>query len=72
MGDGVSFNLNRAHLDTFAWIGVYLAARHAQLSVQPIPEPRVIWEKRKGLGLVGDEKDDLIRLGRGVHVYLQA
>ncbi|MFO0809102.1 MAG: hypothetical protein U0746_10795 [Gemmataceae bacterium] len=49
-----------------------MAARHAQLSVQPIPEPRVIWEKRKGLGLVGDEKDDLIRLGRGVHVYLQA
>jgi enterochelin esterase-like enzyme len=71
MGGGQSLNFGLAHLDTFAWIGGFSSAPNTKPPAQLVPDPAATKEKLKLLWLACGNKDGLIRISQGVHVYLK-
>jgi enterochelin esterase-like enzyme len=71
MGGGQSLNFGLAHLDTFAWIGAFSAAPNTKPAKELLPDPTAAKAKLKLLFLSCGKKDNLIRIGQGVHAYLK-
>jgi len=71
MGGGQSLNFGLGHLDTFAWVGAFSAAPNTRPPVQLIPDPEAARQKLKLLYLSCGNKDGLIRVSQGVHIYLK-
>ncbi|MDR3459770.1 MAG: alpha/beta hydrolase-fold protein [Verrucomicrobiae bacterium] len=71
MGAGQSLNFGLAHLDTFAWIGAFSSAPNTRPPANLVADPAAVNEKLKLLWLSGGNKDGLLHIGQGVHVYLK-
>lgn len=71
MGGGQSLNFGLAHLETFAWVGAFSPAPNTKPPAQLVPDPADAKEKLKLLWLSCGNKDGLIRVSQGVHVYLK-
>ncbi len=71
MGGGQSLNFGLAHLDTFAWVGAFSAAPNTKKPADLVPDPAAAREKLKLLWIGVGNKDNLMRISRGVHDYLK-
>jgi enterochelin esterase-like enzyme len=71
MGGGQSLNFGLAHLDTFAWVGGFSSAPNTKPPPQLVPDPALTTQQLKLLWLSCGNKDGLIRISQGVHVYLK-
>ncbi len=71
MGGGQSLNFGLGHLDTFAWIGAFSAAPNTKPAKDLVPDPASAKKQLKLLWLACGKRDNLIRISRGVHVYLK-
>ncbi|MGC8641362.1 MAG: alpha/beta hydrolase-fold protein [Isosphaeraceae bacterium] len=71
MGGGQSLNFGLAHLDTFAWVGAFSAAPNTKPAAVLVPDPSSAKGKLKLLWIACGNKDGLIRISQGVHVYLK-
>ncbi|HOW64443.1 MAG TPA: alpha/beta hydrolase-fold protein [Candidatus Paceibacterota bacterium] len=71
MGGGQSLNFGLAHLDTFAWVGGFSSAPNTKPAEQLVPDPAAASKQLKLLWLSCGNKDGLIRISQGIHVYLK-
>ena len=71
MGGGQSLNFGLGHLDTFAWIGGFSSAPNTKPAAQLVPDPAAAKQQLKLLWLSCGNKDGLIGISQGVHVYLK-
>ena len=71
MGGGQSLNFGLAHLDTFAWVGGFSSAPNTKPPGELVPDPATAKAKLKLLWLSCGNKDGLIRISQGVHIYLK-
>jgi enterochelin esterase-like enzyme len=71
MGGGQSLNFGLGHLDTFAWVGGFSSAPNTKPSAELVPDPAAARERLKLLYLSCGNKDGLISVSQGVHVYLK-
>ena len=71
MGGGQSLNFGLAHLDTFAWVGGFSSAPNTKPPEQLVPDPATATRQLKLLWLSCGNKDGLIRISQGIHVYLK-
>jgi enterochelin esterase-like enzyme len=71
MGGGQSLNIGLGHLDTFAWIGAFSSAPNTKPPAELVPNPAAAKAKLKLLYLSCGNKDGLINISQGVHVYLK-
>lgn len=71
MGGGQSLNFGLGNLDTFAWIGGFSSAPNTKPPEELVPDPAIAREKLKLLWISCGSKDGLIRISRGVHLYLK-
>ena len=71
MGGGQSLNFGLAHLDTFAWVGGFSSAPNTKPPEQLVPDAAVATQKLKLLWLGCGNKDGLIRISQGVHIFLK-
>ena len=71
MGGGQTLNFGLGHLDIFAWIGAFSSAPNTKPSVELVPDPTAAKAKLKLLYLSCGNKDGLISISQGVHVYLK-
>jgi enterochelin esterase-like enzyme len=71
MGGGQSLNFGLAHLDTFAWIGGFSSAPNTKPPAELLPDPAAAARQLKLLWLACGNKDGLINISQGVHVYLK-
>ncbi|PTY07125.1 enterochelin esterase [Opitutaceae bacterium EW11] len=71
MGGGQSLNFGLSHLDTFAWIGGFSSAPNTKPPAELLPDPAAARERIKLLYLSCGNKDGLINVSQGVHVYLK-
>lgn len=71
MGGGQTLNIGLSHLDTFAWIGGFSPAPNTKPAAELVPDPAAVKNKLKLLWLSCGDKDGLIRISRGVHIYLK-
>lgn len=70
MGSGQTWNIGLSHLDVFAWVAAVAAAPNTRLAAELIPDPAALKELNL-LWLCVGNRDNLIRVRRGVHDYLQ-
>src|SRR4051812_30208099 len=70
MGGGQSLNFGLRHLDTFAWVGGFLAAPNTLPPAELVPDPAAARSKLKLLWLACGHRGRLIRISQGVHAYL--
>jgi enterochelin esterase-like enzyme len=70
MGGGQSLNFGLKHLDTFAWVGGFSSAPNTRPAAELVPDPAAASEQLKLLYLSCGNKDGLISVSQGVHVYL--
>jgi enterochelin esterase-like enzyme len=71
MGGGQTLNFGLGHLDTFAWIGAFSSAPNTRPPAELVPDPGAAKAKLKLLYLSCGNKDGLINISQGVHVYLK-
>ena len=71
MGGGQSLNFGLKHLDTFAWVGGFSSAPNTKPPAELVPDPAAAREQLKLLYLSCGNKDGLINISQGVHVYLK-
>jgi enterochelin esterase-like enzyme len=71
MGGGQSLNFGLSHLDTFAWVGGFSSAPNTKAPRELVPDPETATNQLKLLYLSCGNKDGLIRISQGVHVYLK-
>jgi len=71
MGGGQSLNFGLGHIDTFAWVGGFSSAPNTKSSAELVPDPAAVRERLKLLYLSSGNKDGLIGVSQGVHVYLK-
>lgn len=71
MGGGQSLNFGLAHLDTFAWIGGFSSAPNTKPPAELVPDPAAAKSQLKLLWLSGGNKDGLLNISQGVHLYLK-
>jgi len=69
MGGGQSLNFGLAHLDRFAWVGGFSSAPNTKPPSELLPDAAK--DKLKLLWLSVGNKDGLIRISQGVHLYLK-
>jgi enterochelin esterase-like enzyme len=70
MGGGQTLNIGLSHLDLFAWVAAVAAAPNTKPPVELIPDPAAL-KSLKLLWLSVGTRDNLMRVNRGVHAYLQ-
>ncbi len=71
MGGGQSLNFGLKHLATFAWVGGFSSAPNTGPSAELVPDPAAAREQLRLLYLSSGNKDGLINISQGVHVYLK-
>jgi enterochelin esterase-like enzyme len=71
MGGGQSLNFGLTHLDTFAWVAGFSSAPNTKPPAELVPAPAVVSEQLKLLYVSCGNKDGLISVSQGVHVYLK-
>jgi enterochelin esterase-like enzyme len=71
MGGGQTLNFGLAHLDTFAWLGAFSPAPNTKRPAELLPDPAVARRNLKLLYVSCGNKDGLISVSQGVHVYLR-
>ena len=71
MGGGQSLNFGLTHLDTFAWIGGFSSAPNTRSPAELVSDPAAVRAQLKLLYLSSGNKDGLISVSQGVHVYLK-
>jgi len=71
MGGGQSLNFGLTHLDTFAWIGGFSSAPNTKKPADLMPDPVSAKGKLKLLWLSCGNKDGLIGISQGMHVFLK-
>ena len=71
MGGGQSLNFGLGNLGTFAWIGGFSSAPNTKPAADLVPDPESAKAQLKLLYLSCGNKDGLIRISQGVHVYLK-
>src|ERR1019366_4824461 len=71
MGGGQSLNFGLTHLDTFAWVGGFSSAPNTRPPAELVPDPAAAREQLRLLYLSSGNKDGLISVSQGVHVYLK-
>jgi len=70
MGGGQALNFGLGHLDVFAWVGGFSSAPNTKPPADLIPDPLAL-RKLKLLWLSCGNKDDLIYISQGIHVFLK-
>jgi enterochelin esterase-like enzyme len=70
MGGGQTLNIGLSHLDLFAWVAAVASAPNTRPPVELIPDPAAL-KSLKLLWLSVGTRDNLMRVNRGVHTYLQ-
>jgi enterochelin esterase-like enzyme len=71
MGGGQSLNFGLTHLDTFAWVGGFSSAPNTKTPAELVSNPAAASKQLKLLYLSCGNKDGLISVSQGVHVYLK-
>jgi enterochelin esterase-like enzyme len=71
MGGGQTLNFGLGHLDTFAWIGAFSSAPNTKPPTELVPDAAAATSQLKFLLLTCGNKDGLIGISQGVHVYLK-
>ena len=71
MGGGQTLNFGLGHLDTFAWIGAFSSAPNTRPPAELVPDPAAAKARLRLLYLSCGNKDGLINISQGVHVYLK-
>lgn len=71
MGGGQSLNFGLGNLGTFAWIGGFSSAPNTKPAADLVPDPEKARTQLNLLYLSCGNKDGLIRISQGVHVYLK-
>jgi enterochelin esterase-like enzyme len=71
MGGGQSLNFGLAHLNMFAWIGAFSSAPNTKPPAELVPDPAAVTNKLKMLWLSSGNKDGMINISQGVHMYLK-
>jgi enterochelin esterase-like enzyme len=71
MGGGQALNFGLGHLDTFAWVGGFSPAPNTEAPAKLVTDPAVARKQLKLLYLSCGNKDGLINISQGVHVYLK-
>lgn len=71
MGGGQSLNFGLGNLDTFAWVGGFSSAPNTQPAPELVPDPDKTTKALKLLWISCGNKDGLIRISQGMHVYLK-
>ena len=70
MGSGQTLNIGLSHLDRFAWIASVAAAPNTRPPAELVPDPAAL-TSLKLLWLSVGNRDNLLRVSRGVHDYLK-
>ena len=70
MGSGQTLNIGLSHLDRFAWIASVAAAPNTKPPAELVPDPAAL-KSLKLLWLSVGNRDNLLRVSRGVHDYLK-
>lgn len=60
-----------SRLDTFAWVGGFSSAPNTNPSAELVPDPAVARKQLKLLYLSSGNKDGLINISQGTHIYLK-
>jgi enterochelin esterase-like enzyme len=71
MGGGQSLNFGLKHLDMFSWVGAFSPAPNTKPPAELVPDPAAARKQLKLLYLSCGNKDGLINIVQGVHVYLK-
>lgn len=71
MGGGQTLNFGLGHLDTFAWLGAFSSAPNTRPPAELVPDAAAATRQLKLLLLTCGNKDGLIGISQGVHVYLK-
>jgi enterochelin esterase-like enzyme len=71
MGGGQSLNFGLANLERFAWVGGFSSAPNTKPPTELLREPAKAKDSLKLLWLSCGNKDGLLRVSQGVHVYLK-
>ena len=71
MGGGQTLNFGFGHLDTFAWLGAFSSAPNTRPPADLAPDPAAARERLKLLYLSCGNKDGLINISQGVHLYFK-
>ncbi len=71
MGGGQSLNFGLGNLDTFAWVGGFSSAPNTKPATELVPDAAAATKQLKLLWISCGNKDGLIRVSQGVHVYLK-
>ena len=71
MGGGQTLNIGLSHLDTFACLGAFSPAPNTLPRAELIPDPAAARAQLKLLHLSCGNKDGLINVSQGVHVFLK-
>jgi enterochelin esterase-like enzyme len=71
MGGGQTLNFGLGHLDTFAWVGGFSSAPNTKRPAELVPDPAAAAKQLKLLWISCGNKDGLIRISQGMHVYLK-
>lgn len=71
MGGGQSLNFGLTHLETFAWVGGFSSAPNTKPPAELVPDTAAASKQLKLLYLSCGNKDGLISISQGVHVYLK-
>jgi enterochelin esterase-like enzyme len=69
MGSGQTLNIGLTNLDKFAWIAAVAAAPNTRPPAELVPDPAVL-KQLKLLWLSVGNRDNLLRVSKGVHDYL--
>jgi enterochelin esterase-like enzyme len=70
MGGGQTLNIGLTNLDRFGWIAAVAAAPNTRAAAELVPDPASL-RQLKLLWLSVGNHDNLIRVSRGMHDYLQ-
>ena len=71
MGGGQSLNFGLGHLDTFAWVAGFSSAPNTKRPAELVSDSAAASQQLKLLYLSCGNKDGLISVSQGVHVYLK-
>jgi enterochelin esterase-like enzyme len=71
MGGGQTLNFGLAHLDRFAWLGAFSSAPNTKAPAELVPDPAAVTRQLKLFYLSCGNKDGLMRISQGVHLFLK-
>ena len=71
MGGGQTLNFGLTHLDTFSWLGGFSSAPNTKPPAELVPDAAAAKSHLKLLLLSCGNKDGLINISQGMHVYLK-